>query len=214
MHRTSRGGSRSSPQILLAPRAQCNSECRPSSAASSAPPEDEADDPDADIQRGARGGGDEGEQGEQDQHRGRDARGEEHARQDRPRLERCITSFDEIKGGDLKTLDAVVKQIDKLPADAKILTRGDAAVEDEIWDAAGDVELHTSEAIGRKPGRRPSPSGVRKGGKSPSSKQSSKAAAAEAAGRAYTHKQALAHGVKDGCIDSSMSSGAAASMVM
>ena len=50
-----------------------------------------------------------------------------------------------------------------LPADAKILTRGDAAVEDEIWDAAGDVELHTSEAIGRKPGRRPSPSGVRKG---------------------------------------------------
>ena len=90
----------------------------------------------------------------------------------------------------------------------------DAAVEDEIWDAAGDVELHTSEAIGRKPGRRPSPSGVRKGGKSPSSKQSSKAAAAEAAGRAYTHKQALAHGVKDGCIDSSMSSGAAASMVM
>ena len=28
------------------------------------------------------------------------------------------------------------------------------------------------------------------------------------------HKQALAHGVKDGCIDSSMSSGAAASMVM
>jgi len=64
------------------------------------------------------------------------------------------------------------------------------------------------------PGRRPSPSGVRKGGKSPSSKQSSKAAAAEAAGRAYTHKQALAHGVKDGCIDSSMSSGAAASMVM
>ena len=51
-------------------------------------------------------------------------------------------------------------------------------------------------------------------GKSPSSKQSSKAAAAEAAGRAYTHKQALAHGVKDGCIDSSMSSGAAASMVM
>lgn len=129
-------------------------------------------------------------------------------------LERCITSFDEIKGGDLKTLDAVVKQIDKLPADAKILTRGDAAVEDEIWDAAGDVELHTSEAIGRKPGRRPSPSGVRKGGKSPSSKQSSKAAAAEAAGRAYTHKQALAHGVKDGCIDSSMSSGAAASMVM
>ena len=38
--------------------------------------------------------------------------------------------------------------------------------------------------------------------------------AAEAAGRAYTHKQALAHGVKDGCIDSSMSSGAAASMVM
>ena len=37
---------------------------------------------------------------------------------------------------------------------------------------------------------------------------------ARAAGRAYTHKQALAHGVKDGCIDSSMSSGAAASMVM
>ena len=55
---------------------------------------------------------------------------------------------------------------------------------------------------------------MRKGGKSPSSKLSSKAAAAEAAGRAYTHKQALAHGVKDGCIDSSMSSGAAASMVM
>ena len=47
-----------------------------------------------------------------------------------------------------------------------------------------------------------------------SSKQASKAAAAEAAGRAYTHKQALAHGVKDGCIDSSMSSVAAASMVM
>ena len=29
-----------------------------------------------------------------------------------------------------------------------------------------------------------------------------------------TRKQALAHGVADGCIDSSMSSGAAASMVM
>ena len=40
------------------------------------------------------------------------------------------------------------------------------------------------------------------------------AALAAEAGRAYTHKQALAHGVKDGCIDSSMSSGAAASMVM
>ena len=111
-----------------------------------------------------------------------------------------------------------------LPANVEIHTRADLDVRPlkaidlcsltSGRDAAGDVELHTSEAIGRKPGRRPSPSGVRKGGKSPSSKQSSKAAAAEAAGRAYTHKQALAHGVKDGCIDSSMSSGAAASMVM
>ena len=132
------------------------------------------------------------------------------------RASSAATSFDEIKGGP-QTSSARRrrrKQIDKLDLRRRHPQRGDGvAVEDEIWDAAGDVELHTSEAIGRKPGRRPSPSGVRKGGKS-LSRVSSKAAAAEAAGRAYTHKQALAHGVKDGCIDSSMSSGAAASMVM
>ena len=65
-----------------------------------------------------------------------------------------------------------------------------------------------SAAVGaRKPG------GGRKPAKSPSSKMD-KTKRAEAADRAYTHKQALAHGVKDQVNDTSSSMGAAASMVM